>query len=94
MLFATGIIMHTGCKKICGGKGTIEVKNKSLSTVQRIMIDGVNYGTIDPGETFSRDMFPGKYAVDVEGISGGTGCSTAQLTVVECETTAISCSGK
>ncbi|MFA5420134.1 MAG: hypothetical protein WC341_16900 [Bacteroidales bacterium] len=94
LLVMVSFFFSSSCKKACDGRGTIEVTNKSLSTVQRIVIDGVNYGTIDPGEKFSHKMLPGKYTVIVEGISGGEGCGDAELTVAECETTGISCSGK
>ena len=38
-------------KMSCEGMGTLKLTNKSHNTVHRIMIDGVNYGTLDPDES-------------------------------------------
>jgi len=79
---------------LCNGKGTLSLENKSTNTVQKIMINGVNYGTIDPGETKKVDLVPGTYTFQQVGISGGTGCSQATVNIVECKTQAFSCSSK
>jgi len=95
VLMAITASVNTSCEDLfCDGKGTLSLENKSLFTVQKIMINGVNYGTIDPGETKEIDLTPGIYGWQLVGISGGTGCSAAAVTIVECETQAFSCSGK
>lgn len=76
------------------GKGTLVLTNKSLSTVQRIMINGVNYGTLDPGEKKEIELSPGAYEFQQVGLSGGTGCSAAVVTISECDRQAFSCSAK
>jgi len=82
------------CDEItCDGMGTLSLENKSISTVQRIMIDGVNYGSLDPGETKDIELAPGQHLWQLEGLSGGSGCSAAYVIIVECETSSYSCSG-
>jgi hypothetical protein len=87
--------ISTSCDKLgCNGKGTLEVTNSSLSTVQKLMINGVNYGSLDPGEKKSVDLTPGPYVWQLVGISGGTGCSAAEVNITECQTSTFKCSGK
>jgi len=76
----------------CDGKGTLSLENKSIDTVQRIMIDGVNYGSLDPGEKEEIELAAGQHVWQLVGISGGAGCSEAYVIIQECETTAFSCS--
>ena len=80
-----------GCN---GTKGTLTLTNSSLFTVQKIMINGVSYGTLDPGDEKSIDLSPGVYAWQLVGIAGGTGCSMAAVTIVACDTQGFKCSGK
>jgi len=98
VLFSFIIISFTSfsCDNMClnGGKGTLSVENRSLNTVQRLMINGVNYGSVDPGETLDVELNPGVYEWQLVGLSGGTGCSAAVVTINECETSSFSCSGK
>ncbi|MEK6833707.1 MAG: hypothetical protein AABY32_06700 [Nanoarchaeota archaeon] len=80
------------CEELgCDGMGTLSLENASHNTVQRIMINGVNYGTIDDGETKKIKLTPGTYAWQLVGISGGTGCSAAVVTIVECKTSSFKC---
>jgi hypothetical protein len=76
------------------GKGTLELTNNSLLTVQTIMINGVSYGTLDPGKEKSIDLSPGVYTWQLVGLAGGTGCSAATVTITECDTQAFKCSAK
>ena len=83
------------CTKTCDGtKGTLELTNSSLFTVQKIMINGVSYGTLDAGDSKSIDLSPGMYSWQLVGIAGGTGCSMAAVTITACDTQAFKCSGK
>lgn len=94
-LFTIALGMALGlsaCKKTCSGMGTLKLTNKSLNTVQKIMVDGVNHGTIDPGESKEIALAAGSHDFQQVGISGGTGCSAASVIIVECETTGFSCS--
>ena len=81
-------------KDDCDGKGTLSIENKSLSTVQRLMIDGVNYGSVDPGDKKETKLAPGTHSWQMVGISGGTGCSAATVIIVACQTSSFSCSAK
>ncbi|HEY5124469.1 MAG TPA: hypothetical protein VIK14_12110 [Ignavibacteria bacterium] len=81
-------------KDDCDGKGTLSIENKSLSTVQRLMIDGVNYGSVDPGDKKEAKLAPGTHSWQMAGISGGTGCSAATVIIVACQTSSFSCSAK
>lgn len=78
-------------KPECDGMGTLQLTNKSINTVQRVMIDGVNYGSIDPGEKKDFKLAPGQHVFQQTGLSGGSGCSIAYVIIVECETSGFSC---
>jgi hypothetical protein len=78
----------------CNGMGKLSVENTSIGTVQRLMVDGVNYGSVDPGETLEVELAPGEHIWQLVGLSGGTGCSPAAVIIMECETSAFSCHGK
>lgn len=94
-LLAFTATVNTSCEDIlCDGMGTLHVTNTSHSTVQKLMINGVNYGTLDPNEEKSVDLTPGAYAWQLIGISGGTGCGAAVVNIVECKTSSFSCGGK
>lgn len=80
------------CKSDCGGKGYLKLTNESINTVQRIMIDGVNYGSLDPGESEIISLPAGEHEFQLVGISGGSGCSSAKVIIIECETQGFSCS--
>lgn len=73
--------------------GVLKLTNTSISTVQKIMVDGVNYGTIDPGESKEISLAAGEHDFQQVGISGGTGCGPASVIIVECETSGFKCSG-
>ena len=91
ILLFLGLFSLSSCEKSCSGKGTLKLTNKSLHTVQKIMIDGVNYGTIDPGESKEIELAAGEHDFQQVGISGGAGCSAAKVIIVECETSGFSC---
>jgi hypothetical protein len=77
-----------GCEK---DTGTLCLTNGSLNTVQRIMINGVNYGSLDPGGHKDIELTPGTYNVQQKGISGGGGCSAFSVNIVACVLQAYSC---
>jgi len=85
----------SSCKKKsqCSSTGTLKLTNSSHATVQRAMVDGVNYGSIDPGNSKEIDLAPGQHDWQLVGISGGTGCSAAKVTIVECKTSSNECGG-
>jgi len=76
----------------CHGKGTLSIENKSLHTVQQIIIDNTNYGTLDPGDKNEYSLAEGTHSLDINGISGGGGCYPSSVFIVECETEYMSCS--
>ena len=73
------------------GYGKFKVTNGSLNTVQRIIIDGTNYGSLDPGNSKEISLAAGKHDYTIEGISGGSGCSPASVIIVECQTEGRQC---
>ena len=91
IIVATGLIYSSSCNEICNGMGTLKLTNKSVGTVQKILIDGVNYGTIDPGESKEIDLAPGEHDFQQVGVSGGTGCGVASVIIIECKTSAFEC---
>jgi hypothetical protein len=74
------------------GWGVLRVTNKSNLTVQKISISGTNYGTIDLGEVKTIELPVGKYTVEINGISGGTGCSPSDVNIPDCGIVGRSCS--
>ena len=88
------VVSDISCLKTCSGNGKLDLKNTSSSTTQRIMIDGVSYGSIGPGESKSISLAAGHHNWQLVGISGGSGCTAAEVTIVECETSSYYCSGK
>lgn len=72
--------------------GTLRCTNTSNATVQRIMISGTNYGSLDPGETRSIELAPGSWSLQFVGISGGSGCSASNFNIAACQTVNRSCS--
>lgn len=72
--------------------GTLRCTNSSTNTVQRIMISGTNYGSLDPGETRSIELAPGSWSLQFVGISGGSGCSASNFNIAACQTVSRACS--
>jgi hypothetical protein len=97
-LLAISASMNTSCEPVddacANGKGTLNLENTSISTVQRIMINGVNYGTLDPGEEKDIELSPGEYVFQQIGLSGGSGCSPAFVTITACDWQGFTCKGK
>lgn len=71
--------------------GTLVVSNESIQTIHKIIIDGTSYGTLDAGETKRFSLPEGKYELKFSGITGGSGCSPAFVTIVPCKVTGRSC---
>jgi len=80
-------ISLTSCENIelCGGTGTLTVKNASINTVQRIVISGTNYGTLDPGEEMEIELAEGAWELESIGLSGGDGCGVSWFNITECD---------
>lgn len=80
--------------KLCfTNTGTLKYENKSLYTVQRIILNGTNYGSIDPGETEEIELTEGTYEFSTPGLSGGDGCASISIIYIKpCETVGRSCS--
>jgi len=94
---AIAAFINSSCEPIeddCDGMGILKLTNKSISTVQKIMIDNVNWGTLDPGESKECSLAPGTHTFQLVGLSGGTGCSLASVILIACQTSGFSCSGK
>ncbi|HOJ25421.1 MAG TPA: hypothetical protein PK081_09200 [Bacteroidales bacterium] len=93
LIFTFSILtIMLSCKSDCEGEGYLKLTNNSNNTVQRMMIDGINYGSLDPGESESISLPAGEHEFQLVGISGGAGCSPAKVIIVECETQGFSCS--
>jgi hypothetical protein len=79
---------------ICGGYGFLELTNDSNNTYQKIVIDGANYGTLAPGESETFELTVGRHSVARINIrTGNYACTPFEVTIVECDTQAFSCSG-
>ena len=77
----------------CNGKGELTLRNTSTQTLQRVMVNGVNYGTLDPGESETYNLTPGTYTVEQDGVSGGGGCGEFIVNVTECSSQSFGCGG-
>lgn len=74
----------------CNGKGYVVLTNYSNSRLHRVFINNVNYGTLDPGESKEFSLTEGAYTIEQQGVGGG-GCSSFQVSVVECSRQGFSC---
>lgn len=85
----------SSCEEDCEqkNKGTLKLTNNSSGTVMRALVDGVNHGSLDPGESIEIDLGAGSHTFTFEGISGGAGCTPGSVIIIACETSAFSCSG-
>ena len=72
--------------------GTLRCTNTSVNTVQRILISGTNYGTIDPNEYRDISLAPGSWNLQFQGISGGSGCSSSSFNIAACQSIGRTCS--
>lgn len=97
VLFILLILPFTSCEELilettpsCSGSA-IKVENRSHTTVQKIIINDINYGTIDPDEVREIQFSSGTYTVELRGVSGGTGCSEGTIILDDCETRGYSC---
>lgn len=72
--------------------GTLHCVNTSLHTVQRILINNTNYGSLDPGGSMDIELAPGNWTVEFVGLSGGSGCSPSSFNITACQTVGRSCS--
>jgi hypothetical protein len=96
LIIAFAMICFTTCKKSddCTGFGTLSLTNKSTGTDQKIIINGVSYGVLSPGDSKDIKLTPGVYTWQLVGIAGGAGCSAATLNVSECVKYSYDCTGK
>ncbi len=96
LIFASLILMSSSClpedEEAGCAKGTLNLTNKSLYTVQKVKINGVNYGTLDPGDSEDYTLSPGEYYVQQVGISGGSGCNSFSVVIQACDRQGFSCS--
>lgn len=56
------------------------------------MLNGTNYGTIDPGEYREISLAPGNWSLQFVGISGGSGCNASAFNIAACQSMGRSCS--
>ena len=70
------------CEPPClDNKGYLELENDSQTTKQKILINGTDYGTLDPKESETYNLNPGTYNVEFVGIHGGKGCSVFTIVI-------------
>lgn len=72
--------------------GTLYCHNASTNTVQRVLLSGTNYGSLDPGESRSFELAPGNWTLQFVGISGGPGCDESIFNIAACQTVSRACS--
>lgn len=101
ILLVPFVLMLTACDKddiapppssTACNTGILRCTNSSLHTVQRIVISGVNHGTLDPGETRIIELAPGNWTLRFLGIAGGPGCTESSFNIAACQTVSRGCS--
>jgi hypothetical protein len=75
----------------CGGYGTLNLTNSSAGTTQKILVDGIDFGTITPGQIIDVRISVGTHTLEMKGVSGGRGCSPGSVITYECETKIYNC---
>lgn len=70
--------------------GYLKLTNGSSNTIQKIVINGTNYGSLDPGDSETIRLGAGRHDYQFVGVNGG-GCYQASVLIVECETEARIC---
>ena len=76
----------------CDSKGYIQVTNNTKSNKNyKVIIDGMNYGTLAPGQGENYKVNIGAHLVSIEFQEGGAACSAAYVDVQECQTRGLSC---
>ena len=94
-LFFIGVVAFLSlsalsCRKMCT-YGTLKLTNASQYTVQKVLVDGIEYGTLDPGKYVEIELAPGEHYFQQVSVSGYGGCNVARVIIVECETAAYEC---
>ena len=72
--------------------GVLRCTNTSLHTVQRILLNDTNYGTLDPGEYRDYALAPGHWTLQFVGLSGGTGCIQSSFNIAAGQSIGRGCS--
>lgn len=82
------------CLAIHGGtnQGSLKLLNKSLQTIQELIVERKSRGTIGPGESKRISLSPGSHEIEMLGISGGGGCNISTVIIAQCKTTKLTCS--
>jgi len=97
LLLLSMFVFMSSCKELidsCGGYGTLRLTNRSVNTIQQVKVDGVNHGTLDPGEKIDIDLPAGQHFVETVNVkTGNYACSSFMVTIVECDTQGFSCTG-
>ena len=100
LLSVSAALLFTACKKedtvepstpTCT-TGTLRCTNSSVHTVQKVLLNGTNYGTLDPGEDMVVTLAPGNWTLHFVGLSGGAGCSSSSFNIAACQSVGRSCS--
>jgi len=100
LLIALCAITFTSCEELleeleedCNdGWGELCVENKSLHTVQKVIINGASYGTLDPGDKECFSVPVGATTLEFRGVNGGSGCNPCVNNIPDCGVINKSCS--
>lgn len=98
LLLATILLIASSCEALeedisdpsCKDIGYLRLTNGSLNTIQMILIDGTNYGTLDPGDTGTYTLGVGRHDFQFKGVNG-SGCAPASVVIAECKTESRIC---
>jgi hypothetical protein len=83
-----------GSCTLCNGSGSLRLENSSTSNYYKINIDGINYGSLDPGESKDYTLPAGNHSFEFQKLTGpGNGCSSANVIIVACQVQGFYCNG-
>ncbi len=93
LLVTTAVGSTTACSDVTGSCTTaIQVENQSVTNqTYEVLIDGIRFGAITPGQTDTWEVNPGPHIVEVNFAGGGVACTPALPTVEECQTRGLVC---
>jgi hypothetical protein len=73
------------------GYGVLKVSNTSANTAQKILIDGTNYGSLDPSKTVSYSLPAGVHTLQSVSLTGGSMSNQDTVIIAACKTEARDC---
>jgi PKD repeat protein len=76
----------------CSGYGTLTCTNGSQGTFQKILIDGIYYATLSPGDSKDISIVANiSHTLEFQSTTSSGGCTLSTVNLKECQTQSLSC---